>query len=245
MRPFLLLLPVLLAHAAAASTIVNMQLLNSPGEPEIYNFDVNGSQVQLFCDDAFHGIVTTPYQATETTLSDLSGTLLERNGDPQALADYEDIAILELQALADPSLVRDVVIANWSITAGRQARDTGAAALISWVQTQNPANYDLSGFVIFTSNTVQEQTGFVPEPVTWLLAGTSLSLLALVRRRNQSSRVARFVSDSPAKATEDYRTARRTRRLLLTTVTLESAMAAEASMGDSNPNAATGIPSVL
>jgi hypothetical protein len=32
---------------------------------------------------------------------------------------------------------------------------------------------------------------------------------------------------------------------LLTTVTLESAIAAAATMGDSRPNAAIGIPSVL
>jgi len=37
----------------------------------------------------------------------------------------------------------------------------------------------------------------------------------------------------------------RSRRLLVTTVTLESAMAAEATMGESRPNAAMGIPSVL
>ena len=35
------------------------------------------------------------------------------------------------------------------------------------------------------------------------------------------------------------------RRLLVTTVTLESAMAAAASMGESRPSAATGIPTAL
>jgi hypothetical protein len=37
----------------------------------------------------------------------------------------------------------------------------------------------------------------------------------------------------------------RRRKLLLTTVTLEAAMAADASMGDSSPSAATGMPTVL
>jgi hypothetical protein len=35
------------------------------------------------------------------------------------------------------------------------------------------------------------------------------------------------------------------RRLLVTTVTLESAMAADASIGESSPSAATGIPTTL
>ena len=35
------------------------------------------------------------------------------------------------------------------------------------------------------------------------------------------------------------------RRLLVTTVTLESAIAAEATIGESNPSAAIGIPRVL
>jgi hypothetical protein len=35
------------------------------------------------------------------------------------------------------------------------------------------------------------------------------------------------------------------RKLLVTTVTLESAMAAEASMGESRPSAATGMPTTL
>lgn len=39
--------------------------------------------------------------------------------------------------------------------------------------------------------------------------------------------------------------ARLSRKLLLTTMTLESAIAAEASTGESNPMAATGIPTVL
>jgi hypothetical protein len=35
------------------------------------------------------------------------------------------------------------------------------------------------------------------------------------------------------------------RRLFVTTVTLDSAIAADATMGESNPSAATGIPTVL
>ena len=37
----------------------------------------------------------------------------------------------------------------------------------------------------------------------------------------------------------------RSRKLFVTTVTLDAAMAAEASMGDSRPSAATGMPTVL
>ena len=38
---------------------------------------------------------------------------------------------------------------------------------------------------------------------------------------------------------------RRSRKLLVTTVTLESAMAADASIGESRPSAATGMPITL
>ena len=44
---------------------------------------------------------------------------------------------------------------------------------------------------------------------------------------------------------EPSRLAYRRRRLLVTTVTLERAMAPDASMGESRPSAATGMPSVL
>jgi len=37
----------------------------------------------------------------------------------------------------------------------------------------------------------------------------------------------------------------RSRKLLVTTVTLDAAMAAEATMGDSRPRAATGMPTML
>ncbi len=48
-------------------------------------------------------------------------------------------------------------------------------------------------------------------------------------------------ADASVRATNRYFN----RRLLVTTVTLESAMAAAASMGESRPSAATGIPTVL
>jgi len=181
-----------------ATPIVTMQLLNSPGEPDIYDFMVDGSPMQLLCDDALHSIVTTPYQATEQTLSNLSGTLLARSGDTNALLDYEHIAMLDLMALADPTdtaLIGNVEEAIWSITQDRQSRDPDAASLLSEVDSENPANFNLSGFVIFATPDSQEQTGFIgfvspgvspaasPEPSSWLLAAGGISLLLLGRIR--------------------------------------------------------------
>lgn len=184
----------LVAGVSAGAPIVNMQLLNSPGQPDIYDFLVNGTTViQTLCDDATHSIITTPYQATENSLADLSGTLLNRDGNPNALMDYEEIAMLDLRALSDPTLVRDVTIAEWAITQGRDARDPGAAAMLSWVSTQDPTNFDLSNFVIFSTPMYQEQTGFtggggggpggspIPEPRTFVLTG--LAILLLFHRR--------------------------------------------------------------
>jgi hypothetical protein len=179
-----------------ADPIVTMQLQNSPGEPNIYQFLVNGSEtVSTLCDDALHSVTTNAYQATESTLNNLSGTLLQRNGDPQALLDYEDIAILDLQAFANPTditLIRNVVLAEWSITQGRTLRDPGAEAELSWVATQDPANYNLQNFVIFSTPNNQEQTGFpgggpgggpVPEPGAWMLSGAGLLICAIPRVR--------------------------------------------------------------
>lgn len=162
--------------------------MNSPGEPDIYDFLVDGSPVQLLCDDAIHGIITTPYQATEHTLSNLTGTLLQRNGDPNSLLDYQHIAMLDLIALQNPTdipLIATVEDAIWSITQDRQVGGADAASLLAEVDSENPANVDMSGFVIFATPDGQEQTGFVqvhpvvPEPASWILAAIALTLLLL------------------------------------------------------------------
>jgi hypothetical protein len=188
---FLVLAPR--AQADLLPMTVTMQLLNSPGQPNTYQFLVDGTTIfNTFCDDAAHPISSIPYTATETDFSDLTGTLLDRQGDPNALLDYERIAILDLQALADPSIVGDVVIASWAITQNRRTRagTVGAQNLIDWVWTQNPANYDLSGFVIFATTTDQEQTGFVPEPSSWILCGTAVvCFLYLIRRGSPRTRI--------------------------------------------------------
>jgi hypothetical protein len=160
----------------------------------------------LLCDDAIHSIVTTPYQATEHTLTDLSGTLLARNGDTNALLDYEHIAMLDLMALADPTntiLIGNVEEAIWSITQDRQSRDPDAASLLGEVDSEDPANFNLSGFAIFATPDTQEQTGFTgaivnhpssaPEPSSWLLAAGGIGLLLLCRVRFDFRGVARRV----------------------------------------------------
>jgi len=187
----LLLLFAPLVKADLLPTTVNMQLLSSPGEPSFYQFLVNGkSTILTLCDDPSHQISNTPFVATETTLSDLTGTLLERNGDPNALLDYERIAILDLQAFANPSIVGDVILAEWAITQGRpnRAGSPGAQDLVNWVWTQNPANYNLSGFVIFTTPLDQEQTSFVPEPESWLLLATVVGSIGVAFSRSHKTR---------------------------------------------------------
>jgi hypothetical protein len=162
-----------------------MQLQGLPGQPAIYDFLVNGVLFQTLCDDPTPDIGTVPYEATENTLSDLSGTVLNRSGDLNELSDYETIAILDLQALSNPSLIPEVEEAEWSITTGRTDRDSGSAGLLSWAQAQDPADYDLSGFVIFASTEYQEQTGFLPTPelASGLITASGLCLLLLLRKR--------------------------------------------------------------
>jgi hypothetical protein len=187
------LLLALLANTANAAPIVTMQLVGLPGQPAIYTFLVDGVLLQTLCDDAQHSIGIVPYQATENTLSDLTGTLLDRNDDPNELFDYETIAILDLRALSDPTLIPEVEDDEWAITQNRTGRlDTADAALLSWAQSQNLANYDLSDFVIFATPDHQEQTGFIPpveqqssntpELATGLLTVSGLGLLLLLRK---------------------------------------------------------------
>lgn len=179
---------LLAAQTVSASTIVFMQLVSPPGEPNIYTFLVDGTPYQLLCDDAQTAIGEAPYQATENTLSDLTGTLLQRDGDPNAYQDYQTIAILDLYALAnsDPSDIETAEEAIWAITQDRAPREPDAQTLLTWAESQNTSSYNFTNFVIFSTPDYQEQTGWVPpveaestpEPPAWLMAIAGLSLLA-------------------------------------------------------------------
>lgn len=149
--------------AVWAAPVATLQFLGPFTGPEGFeNFLVDGSNVQLLCDDIHHSVPDFAYQANVDTLTDLSDTLLA--GNPQVLLSYQHIAILDLRAIQDPTLAPAVVQAIQAITDPFNQVSSQAAGLLSWVATQNPGQYDLAGFRVFANRTFQEQTGFVPPP---------------------------------------------------------------------------------
>jgi hypothetical protein len=187
-----LILASLLGQASWAATIVNMEFVSDAGGSGVFIFNVNGVPTQLFCDQFLPNATTLPYQANVATLADLTGSFLAVNNDPQALFKYQRVAILNLLALGDMTLAVDVVRASRHIVDGVTPLTPSAQILHDFAMGANAANYDLSGFRIYTNLTTQEVTGFpggfdldleTPEPAAFLLIGSGLTAIAFVRRR--------------------------------------------------------------
>lgn len=176
-----------LGSSVWAGQIVNMLLL-SENAPGVFEFSVDGITRQLFCDQFLPNATTMPYRANVATLADLTGTTLAVQGDPLALLKYQQVAILNLQGLANPALQQDVIRASRIIVDGVGPLTVGASTLLDFVRAQNPANYDLSAFQIFTNPITQEVVGFAtPEPGAFFLISSGLAAIALVRRRRHVS----------------------------------------------------------
>ena len=180
----------LLGSSAWGAQVYNFLFLRGVN-PGFFVFDVDGVERQLLCDQFAPNVTTLQYQAIGYSLNELaSATTLALFGDPQELLKYQLVAILALQAYADPSLAPDVVRANRIIVDGSGPHTPGADALLAFVQTQNPADYpQLADFIVFSNPTTQEITGFLftPEPGTLGLFGAALVALAWMRRRARIS----------------------------------------------------------
>jgi len=131
----------LLGSSAWGAQVYNFLFLRGVN-PGFFVFDVDGVERQLLCDQFAPNVTTLQYQAIGYSLNELaSATTLALFGDPQELLKYQLVAILALQAYADPSLAPDVVRANRIIVDGSGPHTPGADALLAFVQTQNPADY--------------------------------------------------------------------------------------------------------
>ncbi len=137
-----------------------MQFVSDAGGSGVFIFNVNGQLKRMFCTQFLPNATSSPYIANVFTLDNLTGTVLGMQGDPQALFKYQRVAILDLQALADPSLAVAVVKANRRIVDGMGPLTPEAQALYDFALAANAANYDLSGFKIYTNPITQELSGF-------------------------------------------------------------------------------------
>lgn len=195
------------------------QLSPGPNAEGFYLFTINGmSNWRLLCDEFTPNVMTDQYTAIVNTLADLSLTTLALNGggltNAQILQRYQWIAILDSLAygntaniaFASPFLnsigytdpanslqfAADVTWANRRIVDGHGPLPGKAQNLYDWVQLQNPTNYNLKGFKVYTSDPfyrTQEMTGYDPvaEPATLGLLSGGLFLIGvhqLIRRKD-------------------------------------------------------------
>lgn len=172
-----------------------MQFVSDAAGSGVFIFNVDGQLKQLFCNQFEPNATTLPYVANVATLADLTGSTLFLENDPNALFKYQRVAILDLLALADPTIAVHAVKANRFIVDGDGALTPKAQELLDFALAANAANYDLSGFKIYTNPITQEVGGFddpyeedfpsteAPEPGAFVLLGSGLMAAGILRRR--------------------------------------------------------------
>jgi hypothetical protein len=180
----------------SAATIAQMQFVSDYGGSGVFKFTVDGVLKDLYCDQWEPNAMTGPYLAAVSTLADLTETYLGIHDSTNALQKYQQIAILNLIARADPSSAVAAVRAARHITDPDHTGLTPAAqALYDYALAQNPANFDLTGFRIYYREGTQEVTGFndgfnleidTPEPSAFALFGSGIAAIAFFRRRRPS-----------------------------------------------------------
>jgi hypothetical protein len=160
-----------------------------------YAATINGSPVQLICDDYNHEVsVGDVWQANVSTFADLSHTRFWDSSNPtQSFKNYEMAAWLTSQIFLNPkSAWGDIHFAIWQIFAGNAPSTANSAAWLNLALNHDYSHFDLSQFKIYTPfnpASPQEYIVMVPEPTSLLLL--IIGLLGLVGYRFKSPALAK------------------------------------------------------
>jgi hypothetical protein len=155
----IVLLGLMLAGSSWAVTANMKHVADGPGSG-IFDFNVDGQLRRLLCTQFLPNVNTSAYVANVATLDNLAGSTLALQNDPQALFKYQRVAILFLMAYFDPSLAVPAVQAARHIVDGVGPMTPAAQTLHDQVLLENAANWNLSGFKIYTAALSQELAGF-------------------------------------------------------------------------------------
>jgi hypothetical protein len=209
MKKFIYLIALVIASLSASlpahADTVTLQLTGvNPAQQGGYHVGpatgtVNGTPITMVCDDFAHRVsVGQTWTATVNLFSDLSGARFASL--PDALAKYQQAAWLFDQFTLNPAATGDIQFAIWSLFTPTTPTSAGVMNWLNLAAGQNLANYDFSGFRVYTpvdcsKNSPQEfiakvPVAPVPEPTTLLLLGSGLAALASVlkkRNRDQDS----------------------------------------------------------
>jgi hypothetical protein len=184
-------------NSSATTVTVQLTAVNGVSKDGVYvdpyYGTIHGMPATLICDDFNHETsIGETWTATVSTFFDLGGARFQQNSQAQTLRDYEEVAYLYNQLLANPSEYSDISFALWSIFTPSVENLSGfTSGAQNWItQAQNQTFYtgEFSNFEILTPTnggpgSPQEFLSETPEPADALLLVSGLAVLALIGKK--------------------------------------------------------------